>query len=413
RDGWLLAEAGSLGSLGVAGDVPVWRRWLYNALLFAQAAPVSAEASMPIRSDLPVVQAALAGEAAVAWHRDAASQRLVLSAAVPVRVANDVRAAVLLECESDALMRLADRAFSGLFATTVLALVAAVALLLLFAGRLSSRIRRLRDAAENALDRDGRVHGFPVSAARDEIGDLSRSFGALIGEVGVYTSYLRGLSGKLSHEINTPIAIVRTSLENLEADPQAADARVYLDRARGGIDRLGALVRAMGEASRIEQAMASAERETVDLRRLIADCAEGYRPLLSPRALQVQLPSAPLPFHGAPDLIAQALDKLIDNARSFCPANGWIRMTLAARDSGATITVANSGPPLPDAMRDKLFDSLVSVRERAGDGVHLGFGLYVVKLVADLHRGAVQARNLPDGSGVEFALHLPVNPRVA
>jgi two-component system sensor histidine kinase ChvG len=58
-------------------------------------------------------------------------------------------------------------------------------------------------------------------------------------------------------------------------------------------------------------------------------------------------------------------------------------------------------------MRDKLFDSLVSLREKSRDGgVHLGFGLYVVKLVTDLHRGRVEAADLPAGNGVEFILHL-------
>ena len=60
-------------------------------------------------------------------------------------------------------------------------------------------------------------------------------------------------------------------------------------------------------------------------------------------------------------------------------------------------------------MRERLFDSLVSVRDkpqRSGGGVHLGFGLHVVKLVAELHQGRADARNLPSGEGVEFVLHL-------
>jgi len=408
RDGWLLAESGSLGDMGMAGDVPVWRRWLYNAVLFTRTSGMTDVGATPLRSDTPIIRAALAGQAAVRWRHDDYSQRVILAAAVPVRVGGDMRAAVLLERESDALMRLTDRAFSGLFGTTVLALITAIGVLLVFAGRLSERIRRLRDAAENALDRDGRVRAFPVSTARDEIGELSRSFGALIGEVGVYTHYLRGLSGKLSHEINTPIAIVRTSLENLEADPRAADAPVYLERARGGIDRLGALVRAMSEATRIEQAIASAEIETFDLVGIVGACTDGVRPLLVPREVRVDLPSGPMPFRGSPDLVAQALDKLLDNARGFCPPDGWIRVALSADGAGARLAIANTGPLLPLDMRDKLFDSLVSVRERAGAGagVHLGFGLYVVKLITDFHRGHVEAHDLADGSGVEFVMHL-------
>jgi len=129
----------------------------------------------------------------------------------------------------------------------------------------------------------------------------------------------------------------------------------------------------------------------------------------------VQPPNGPTPFHGAPELIAQALDKLFDNARSFTPEDGWIEIGLANAGGVAEIRVANSGPPLPAAMQDRLFDSLVSVRDagarHGGETPHLGLGLYVVRLVAELHRGSALAHNLDGGRGVEFALRLSGMPR--
>lgn len=406
RHGWRVAAAGELGAATGGQPVSLWRRWLFQRLLFDHA--LGEGLAMTLADQFTGVGESPGAEPrSSVWYRDGDNERSVLSVAVPINVAGESRGWLHMQRRSDALLRLTDRAFSGLLWLSLLALGAVVVGLALFAGRLSGRIRRLRDAAENALDREGRVRGFPVATARDEIGDLSRSFARLLGEVGVYTGYLRSLAGKLSHELNTPIAIVRTSLENLEADPDGPSASTYLERARGGVDRLAALVRAMSEATRIEHAIAAAEPETFDLRALVADCAEGYRPLLAPRALHVELPPAPLRLHGAPELIAQALDKFIDNAIGFCPEDGWVRIALAAEPDGVRIAVANRGPGLPASMRDKLFDSLVSLRDKGRDGaVHLGFGLYVVKLVAELHRGRVEARDLPAGDGVEFALHL-------
>jgi signal transduction histidine kinase len=120
-----------------------------------------------------------------------------------------------------------------------------------------------------------------------------------------------------------------------------------------------------------------------------------------------------LPFHGAPDLVAQALDKLVDNARSFCPDSGWVLLALAPSAEGVELAVANAGPPLPATMQDRLFDSLVSLREasqRSG-APHLGLGLHIVRLIAELHRGSARARNLPGGGGVEFRLSLRSMPR--
>lgn len=407
-DGWLLGEAGALSGDGMAPVAP-WRRWLYRHLLLGRDIQGEPPPGQHGRSLAGEVASAAAGTGAVAW-RHGPDNHLLSSAAVPLAVAGQVRGVVQLERRSDALLRLTDRAVSGLFGLTLLALLAVLLALVLFAGRLGGRIRRLADAAENALDRDGRVRAFPVSRARDEIGDLSRSFARLLDEVATYTGYLRGLSGTLSHELNTPVAIVRTSLENLEAETDPARSRVYLERARSGVERLAGLVRAMGEASRMEDAIGAARAEHFDLRQLVADCAEGYRPLLAPRRLRLQLPAAPLPFHGAPELIVQALDKLVDNARSFCPGDGWVALCLDTTAGQARLSVANSGPPLPDTMRGQLFDSLVSIRPRAARGGHLGLGLHVVRLVARWHRGQVEAQDLPDGGGVVFRMLLALAP---
>jgi len=74
------------------------------------------------------------------------------------------------------------------------------------------------------------------------------------------------LAGKLAHEIRTPLTIVRSSLENLEAEPVPDSARTYLERARQGSERLNAILLAMGAATRVEEAIGAAERSRLDLR---------------------------------------------------------------------------------------------------------------------------------------------------
>ena len=111
-------------------------------------------------------------------------------------------------------------------------------------------------------------------------------------------------------------------------------------------------------------------------------------------------------MRGAPELVAQMLDKLTDNARSFAPENGKITISTTLDRRGATVIVGNDGPLLPDKLKDRLFHSLVSVREHQADHTHLGLGLHIVRLVAKAHRGVVGARNRSDGTGVEFWVRL-------
>lgn len=423
--GWLLAQSGQLADDSAGAERPGWfAALIYRSLLADRVQRAEPWAQDTPRVSLPDVLAAGEGRPQAVWRDGESRASVVLDAAVPIRIDGQVRGVLLLQQASRAVPLLANRALFGLLLTSFVVLLVAGGILLAFATRLSFRLGKLRDAAERAQAADGRLDGlfqrgrFPMTDAPDEVGDLARSFEKLFEAVGGYTDYLRTLASRLSHELNTPLAIVKSSLDNLEHALQhdgamPAGAEPYMTRARDGVARLGALVRAMSEASRMERAIAAAEAEDVDLVEVVRGCAEAYRPLAGARTLQCVLPESPLLLHCAPEPIAQALDKLFDNALSFTPADGWLRLTLRVVEGGAEIELANQGPLLPEAMQGRLFESLVSLRDKStpGDAPHLGLGLYVVRLVAERHGGVATARNLDDGSGVAFTLHLQGMPR--
>ncbi len=415
-DGWVLGAAGDL-ALPAIETPSRWQAWIYRLLLAPPAENAADFSPDRERLDASVVWQALSGIPASSVRASTAANTVVVAAAVPVTRAGQASGVLLLEQASGALLVLANRAVFGLIAASLITVLIAALILFGYAGVLSLRIRRLRNAAERALRPDGRLDlTLPHLAARDDLGDLSRSFSRLLGEIGAYTDYLRTLASKLSHELNTPLAIVRSSLDNLEHEALAESARVYAQRARDGAERLSVILRSMAEASRMERAIQGAEGEDFDLCPLVRGCAEAYRDLAAPRRIALQLDAPQLGLHGAPELIAQALDKLVDNARSFTPEDGWIRIRLSPTADGAELAVANNGPPLPDKMQDRLFDSLVSMRnapggERAPAVPHLGLGLFIVRLVAELHGGEARAVNLADGAGVEFRITLRGMPR--
>lgn len=408
--GFQLARAGRLADTGFDPDAATWSDRFYRWVL-GDPAHESYESLRVSRHRLegPPLSNAIAGSAAVEWFRGPGyrtdSARVV--AAAPIRDGNRVLGAVVMEQASDSVLGLTDRAVSRLTRISVWVVSGVGALLLGFATLLSFRIGRLAGAMETALGPKGELDTrVPGTWARDEIGVLARSFSSLLGRLSDYTGYLRSLSGKLSHELRTPIAVITSSLENLEQSDEPGQRKIYADRIRKGADRLSRLVAAMSEATHLEQAIKETPPERFDLVRLTRSATEGYRTAFPERRFAFEHDVDRSTIDGSPDLMMQLLDKLVDNAVSFSPADSTILLQVAGGD-GAAISVINEGPALPEGMENQLFDSLVSLREKSnGDRSHLGLGLYIVRLIADYHGGDMRAENLEDGRGVRFTLLL-------
>ena len=165
----------------------------------------------------------------------------------------------------------------------------------------------------------------------------------------------------------------------------------------------------MSEATRLEQSLASTERKRFDLAEVVRGCVEGYRLAHRDRTFICDAGPGPYPVMGAPDLVAQMLDKLAANAVEFSAADSAIRFALQRETSGARLSVFNKGPSLPADMQDRLFESMISVRTGQDQGEpHLGLGLYIVRLIAEFHGARATAWNREDEPGVEIRVEFPL-----
>ena len=307
-------------------------------------------------------------------------------------------------------LALRDRALTEMLNLTLITTLVAVTAMFTFAAWLAVRLSRLRRASESALTREGLITTFPETSSRDELGDVARGFSTLLGRLNEYTGYLRTLAGKLAHEIRTPLTIVRSSLENLESEKSVpTTARIYLERARQGSERLNAILIAMGAATRVEEAISNAERSRFDLVPVLASAADAYRVAFSERSFATELPNEAVMIDGAPDLIVQMLDKLIDNAVDFSPPASTLTIRLNLESHYAVLEVDNLGPPIAPEALGRLFESLWQSRHGGAEGdnrPHFGLGLYIVRLIADFHGGSAAASNLPGDVGARFTVRL-------
>jgi dedicated sortase system histidine kinase len=351
------------------------------------------------------VRSALQGMQGRRWRHSPDERAVILSAAHPIWDGEQVVGAVVVEETTNAIRSLSNRTLEKLTAVTLVAFGLGALALLAFASRLSLRLRRLRDEAEDAIDSQGRVKKLIAgSGAQDEIGDLSRSFSTALERLAQYNAYLEKLGGRLTHELRTPITVVRSSLENLKMEPLPETARVYTDRAAQGVVRLETILTRMSEATRLEQLVRQHERERFDARDVVRGCVGGYASIYPKTKFALSLPETPVTLQGAPDLYAQMLDKLAANAADFSPPHELVRIRV---DEQGTLTVSNTGRLLPAEMAGRLFESMVSVRSGGGSEPHLGLGLYIVRLIAEFHGGHARAANREDGSGVVVRVECP------
>lgn len=411
RDGWVLSDAGDVesGAAAAGASATTLAERLFRSLLRRDDAGYGTLEEPFGRLGDAALRAALDGEPATAWFRRGPEDSAIVAAAAPIRGPDGVLGAVLLEQASDPILTLTNQALMRLMTFTLLASLLAAAGLLAYATFLSLRVRKLARAAETALGPKGEIQvAVPGRGARDELGDLARSFADLLRRLREHTDYLRTLTSKLSHELRTPLAVVSTSLDNLEQEPDRDAAQVYMRRLRGGTERLDSILVAMSEATRMEHAIEETTPEVFDLASVVEACSKAYGDVYSERSFACELQTdGPAIVKGSGDLVAQLMDKLIDNAVGFSPAGSRIGIALVGAPSEFVLSVSNTGSALPESMREQLFDSLVSIRKRRDDRPHLGLGLYIVALIARFHDGRVEADNRLDGDGVVFRVHFP------
>lgn len=345
---------------------------------------------------------ALDGSPSTLWRLSSDNKAVILSAAHPIFIDNQVMGAVVVEQTTHGIRSLRNQALEKQFHFILAVILIGTFSLFLFASRISTRIRKLRDETESAIDVNGKIVGtLKPNKIGDEIGDLSRSFTQVLGKLSQYNHYLENMASRLSHELRTPVAVINSSLDNLEMSQNDEDRQAYILRAKEGIKRLSKILNSMSEATRLEQAISNSEAEPFDMLAVLKGCIEGYQMTFADANLQLDVKVEYAPMKGSPEMFAQMLDKIIANAVEFKQANTSINVRLFRKDGHIALSITNIGALLPQNMHHQLLNSMISVRKSTtAEQSHLGLGLYVANIIAEYHGGKLTINNLPDHSGV-------------
>ncbi len=415
------AVVGGLSPPSAIEEIPESEMTWWQNVKYKVSAEIDRHISRPDISfeDLPsdlthrreeMILEVLGGKPKTADRRSVDNRVKIVMAGYPVRSGSSVLGAVMVEQSSHAILASQYKLLKSLAAASLLAFAFVTIMLIAFAWRLTVRIGRLRDTTEQAITREGRVLKEEIPSRvypRDELGDLGRSITNMLDRLQGYTGYLEGLPDTMAHELNNPLNVVSSSLQNLVQERAEIRGNKYINRAQDGIERLRNILSALTAAANIEEAMQSEDRVVFDLTTLVANYVEGVATVYTSHRFAVDIQAKPLKVLGSGDHLAEMLDKLIDNAVEFSPPDTLIQVSVAPLDRAVELRVANQGHPISDEMRKRVFDPMVSIGRKDAKRTHLGLGLYVVRLIAGFHEGQVQMDNLEDGSGVVVAVTIP------
>jgi len=400
---------------------------LLNWILSIQSTQIVDERKSRLQLDSPAIYSSLNGKASSLIEYSKQSDQAIAVATYPIKFKNKILGVLLLEENVAKVQVLQKKTLTTLFIVNLVILVGVMWLVFWYVSRLVSRIKELKNAINQTVDNHGRIkvseEKAPLLALQksnsqntsrentdslnhgDELDQLAYSFKQMGERLFEYNDYLEKLASRLSHELRTPIAIVRSSLDNLLLNEKDAEQIEIIERALHGNQRLGEIISRMKDASGIKEAMQSAVKEKTNLDEFLKLFIRGYQLSYPNERFELIINAKQCKHDISKDLFAEMLDKLISNAVSFSDKKQPIKILLEQNEISFQLKISNSGSIIKNKNLKRIFRSLVSIRDKNKNATaNLGLGLYVVKLIADFHHAKVRAENLSDESGVVFVL---------
>ena len=403
------------GALGRAADAAY--EWITARLPPRTTVPLYIEPINPEAADFPKVLSALQGMAGRAMHRTQ-DARLVAVVAAPIQPFRRVQGALLLVADANDVLESVRNARFTILQAFCIALGITILLSLYFAGTITRPVRRLARAAERVRAGGGRKVAIPDFTARnDEIGRLSGALRDMTDALWVRMDAIERFVADVAHEVKNPLSSVLTAVDTARRVDDEEKRAKLLALVGEDVKRLDRLLSQIADASKIDTELFRARLEPVDLRAMVTTLAEMHGAATSigeePATVRVEIEGdGPFTVLGVEDRLAQVLQNLVSNARSFSPPGGTIALGLRREGTAVMVSVHDDGPGVPAGMEEAIFRRFYTDRpEGEPFGAHSGLGLSISRQIAEAHGGRLSCVNRRDGAGAivgaSFRLELP------
>ncbi|KUL95294.1 histidine kinase [Bosea sp. WAO] len=401
------------------------------------------------RADLPVyddfanangksyteVARALAGSPASVVRVNTRGETIV-SVAVPVQRFRAVRGALLLSTQGGDIDAVIASERYAIFQVFAVAAGVMIVLSVLLAGTIAEPIRKLADAAQRVRRGVKSREEVPdFSSRHDEIGHLSTSFREMTRALYDRIEAIESFAADVAHELKNPLTSMRSAVETLPlARTEEARGRL-LAVIQHDVKRLDRLISDISDASRLDAELARDDAVPLDVAQLLEAVVsvqnqtrrEGQPEVELSVERRGQRPAAPAGSSvfrvlGHDSRLGQVIVNLIENARSFSPADKPVKVKLSRVAGDVLITVEDDGPGIPPHALERIFERFYTDRPEHGFGQNSGLGLSISRQIVEAHRGSIRAENRYESAqsegedkrlGARFVVRLPAAPQPA
>jgi len=358
------------------------------------------------------IGSALAGHTVTDVRVDQDGRRVV-SVSIPLRHVRQVLGVLTLEASDVDRVVAAQR--RALIPFILIAVAVAVGSSILLTRLIAVPVLRLAAAADRVRLSRARAIALPdLARRRDELGDLARSLESMTQALTARMVAIERFAADVAHELRNPMTSIRSAVETLEI-VKADSARTRLvGILQQDVDRLDRLITDISNASRLDAELARDSPERLDIAHLAADICAFYEATVKAGQAHVRYAppdgSEPVLVIGREGPLSQVLRNLIDNARSFSPAGGEVRVAIRQTRDEVTIRVDDDGPGVPPDNMETIFERFYTSRPKgAAFGGNSGLGLAIARQIVETHGGRIWAENrVADGEvrGASFVVAL-------
>ncbi|HEX4411846.1 MAG TPA: sensor histidine kinase [Xanthobacteraceae bacterium] len=347
---------------------------------------------------------------------------VIVSVAVPVQRFRAVRGALMLSTQGADIDDMVEAERLAIIKVFLVAAAVMIVLSILLAGTIAEPVRRLADAAESVRRRiRSRVEIPDFTRRRDEIGHLSGTLRGMTSALYSRIEAIESFAADVAHELKNPLTSMRSAVETLPLAKSDESRSRLLEIIQHDVRRLDRLITDISDASRLDAELQRQEAAPVDIANLLNTLVTVANEVKRDDGVKVTLRfegggTNGFQTPGHDSRLGQVVDNLIENARSFSPPDGTVRVTCRRVRNQIEIMVDDDGPGVRPDVQEKIFERFYTDRPHQGFGQNSGLGLSISKQIVEAHGGAVSVENrtagtAEDGSpkvlGARFIVRLP------